>query len=164
MELRVNPKNSQSMGMCIFNFQPIADGLRLLPDHSSSTPECPAEVALRKVGDQSQVSYLLILGNTSPVGFWILSPVSTPILCTLCTTSSSPSQDAALDQAIIERLATGFITMASIVRPSLLRQTALASRWAAAPSIMRPSVMGVAAFHNSTRRAAIIPPGPREYL
>ncbi|KAM5355356.1 hypothetical protein ACJ41O_002002 [Fusarium nematophilum] len=61
--------------------------------------------------------------------------------------------------------------MASIMRPSLLRQTALASRWAAAPSaatrgvFMKPSfrsqVMGVAAFHNSTRRSAILPPGPQ---
>ncbi|KAL2675338.1 hypothetical protein Neosp_011522 [[Neocosmospora] mangrovei] len=55
--------------------------------------------------------------------------------------------------------------MASIVRPSLLRQTALASRWAAAPSVatrgalMKP--MGVAAFHNSARRSAILPPGPQ---
>ncbi|CAM1504455.1 Fc.00g020460.m01.CDS01 [Cosmosporella sp. VM-42] len=61
--------------------------------------------------------------------------------------------------------------MASIVRPSLLRQTALASRWAAAPSVaMRPAflkpnvVMGVAAFHNSSRRSALLPPGPQRIV
>ncbi|KAF4980163.1 hypothetical protein FZEAL_3782 [Fusarium zealandicum] len=56
--------------------------------------------------------------------------------------------------------------MASVVRPSLLRQTALASRWAAAPSVATRSAfvkssMGVAAFHNSPRRTAILPPGPQ---
>lgn len=52
-----------------------------------------------------------------------------------------------------------YFTMASIVRPSLLRQTAMASRWAAGPS---SKLMGVAAFHNTARRAALIPPPPRE--
>ncbi|KAH6900392.1 CybS-domain-containing protein [Thelonectria olida] len=51
--------------------------------------------------------------------------------------------------------------MASIVRPSLLRQTALASRWAAGPS---SKLMGVAAFHNTARRTALIPPGPQRIV
>ncbi|KPM37399.1 hypothetical protein AK830_g9158 [Neonectria ditissima] len=61
--------------------------------------------------------------------------------------------------------------MASIARSSLLRQTALASRWAAGPSaatrstFVKPSfqsqLMGVAAFHNTVRRSAILPPGPQ---
>ncbi|KAI5467447.1 succinate dehydrogenase cytochrome b small subunit [Mariannaea sp. PMI_226] len=59
--------------------------------------------------------------------------------------------------------------MASIVRPSLLRQTALASRWAAAPATLtKPSfqskVMGVAAFHNTARRTALISPGPQRIV
>ncbi|KAF5022330.1 hypothetical protein F66182_5617 [Fusarium sp. NRRL 66182] len=58
--------------------------------------------------------------------------------------------------------------MASIARSSLLRQTAMASRWAAVPSTrsalmpsIRTQAKGVAAFHNTTRRSAILPPGPQ---
>ncbi|WZH40469.1 CybS-domain-containing protein [Fusarium acuminatum] len=57
--------------------------------------------------------------------------------------------------------------MASIARSSLLRQTAMASRLAAAPATrsafmpsIRTQLKGVAAFHNTTRRSAILPPGP----
>ncbi|KAF7548980.1 hypothetical protein G7046_g8490 [Stylonectria norvegica] len=61
--------------------------------------------------------------------------------------------------------------MASIVRSSMLRQTAMASRLAAAPSIaarcafVKPNVvMGVAAFHNSGKRSAFLPPGPQHIV
>lgn len=50
-------------------------------------------------------------------------------------------------------------TMASIVRPSLLRQSALAARsGVAARSAM---AMRAAAFHTSSKKSAILPPGPR---
>uniref|UniRef100_A0A0B7K5A7 Succinate dehydrogenase [ubiquinone] cytochrome b small subunit n=1 Tax=Bionectria ochroleuca TaxID=29856 RepID=A0A0B7K5A7_BIOOC len=54
--------------------------------------------------------------------------------------------------------------MASFARPSLLRQTAMASRCTAISSvatraaIARPAV--VAAFHTSSKRPAFLPPGP----
>ncbi|KAF5252984.1 hypothetical protein FANTH_2071 [Fusarium anthophilum] len=60
--------------------------------------------------------------------------------------------------------------MASIARSSLLRQTAMASRLAAVPatrstfmpmSSIRSQLKGVAAFHNTARRSAILPPGPQ---
>ncbi|TFB02059.1 hypothetical protein CCMA1212_005650 [Trichoderma ghanense] len=46
--------------------------------------------------------------------------------------------------------------MASIVRPSLLRQTALAAKPA-----FRNSALRASAFHTSTRRSAFISPGPQ---
>ncbi|KND91123.1 Succinate dehydrogenase [ubiquinone] cytochrome b small subunit, mitochondrial [Tolypocladium ophioglossoides CBS 100239] len=52
--------------------------------------------------------------------------------------------------------------MASIVRPSLLRQTALASRCAARNAFAKQPALPVAALHSSSRRSAILPPGPRE--
>lgn len=60
--------------------------------------------------------------------------------------------------------------MASIARSSLLRQTAMASRLAAVPATrstfmpmpsIRSQLKGVAAFHNTARRSAILPPGPQ---
>ncbi|KAF4343191.1 mitochondrial succinate dehydrogenase subunit D [Fusarium beomiforme] len=59
--------------------------------------------------------------------------------------------------------------MASIARSSLLRQTAMVSRLAVPatrsafmpmPSI-RSQLKGAAAFHNTVRRSAILPPGPQ---
>ncbi|CAH0029664.1 unnamed protein product [Clonostachys rhizophaga] len=56
--------------------------------------------------------------------------------------------------------------MASFARPSLLRQTAMASRCASISSvatraaIARPAV--VAAFHTSSKRPAFLPPGPQK--
>ena len=50
-------------------------------------------------------------------------------------------------------------TMASLMRPTtLLRQTALASRSAA---FARPAAVRAAAFQTSSRKSAILPPGPR---
>ncbi|KAL7939442.1 hypothetical protein V8C35DRAFT_286629 [Trichoderma chlorosporum] len=49
--------------------------------------------------------------------------------------------------------------MASIVRPSLLRQTALAAR--CAKPAFRNSAIKASAFHTSTQRSAILPPGPQ---
>ncbi|EMT61310.1 CybS-domain-containing protein [Fusarium oxysporum II5] len=60
--------------------------------------------------------------------------------------------------------------MASIARSSLLRQTAMASRLAAVPATrttfmpmpsIRSQLKDVAAFHNTARRSAILPPGPQ---
>ncbi|EHK25134.1 uncharacterized protein TRIVIDRAFT_54691 [Trichoderma virens Gv29-8] len=48
--------------------------------------------------------------------------------------------------------------MASIVRPSLLRQTALAAR--CAKPAFRSNAIKASAFHTSTQRSAILPPGP----
>ena len=69
----------------------------------------------------------------------------------------------------VRERASTFITdtMASLMRPTLLRQTALASRsLAAAPAFARPAVRSeifkAATFHTSTRRTAILPPGPRK--
>lgn len=58
------------------------------------------------------------------------------------------------------------ITMASIARSSLLRQAALAR--CAAPSVSsrgafaQSNAMRAVAFHNSSKRSAILPPGPRK--
>ncbi|KAH6609185.1 succinate dehydrogenase ubiquinone membrane anchor subunit [Trichoderma cornu-damae] len=49
--------------------------------------------------------------------------------------------------------------MASIVRPSLLRQTALVAR--SAKPAFRNSALKATAFHTSAQRSAILPPGPR---
>lgn len=50
--------------------------------------------------------------------------------------------------------------MASIVRPSLLRQTALAAR--CAKPAFRNNAIKASAFHTSSQRSAFLPPGPRE--
>ena len=59
--------------------------------------------------------------------------------------------------------------MASVMRPSLLRQTAMASRCAARQSIAARSPFAVhstiakaTAFHTSTKRYGLLPPGPRK--
>merc|ERR1712000_115409 len=50
-------------------------------------------------------------------------------------------------------------TLASLMRPTtLLRQTALASRSAA---FARPAAVRAAAFQTSSRKSAILPPGPQ---
>ncbi|KAL7929541.1 hypothetical protein V8C35DRAFT_284347 [Trichoderma chlorosporum] len=49
--------------------------------------------------------------------------------------------------------------MASIVRPSLLRQTALAAR--CAKPTFRNNAIKASAFHTSIQRSAILPPGPQ---
>jgi hypothetical protein len=54
---------------------------------------------------------------------------------------------------------TTHATMASIVRPSLLRQSALAAR--PAFSARSAIAMRAAAFHSSSKKSAILPPGPR---
>ncbi|OPB37997.1 hypothetical protein A0O28_0011010 [Trichoderma guizhouense] len=46
--------------------------------------------------------------------------------------------------------------MASIVRPSLLRQTALAAR-----CVRNNAIKASSAFHTSTQRSAFLPPGPQ---
>jgi succinate dehydrogenase (ubiquinone) membrane anchor subunit len=55
--------------------------------------------------------------------------------------------------------------MASTLRPSILRQTAMVSRYAVAPSAATRSAFAIqraAAFHASSRRSAILPPGPQK--
>lgn len=53
------------------------------------------------------------------------------------------------------------VTMASIMRPSILRQAAM-SRSAFAQPAMRNTVLRAAALHTTSKRAAFIPPGPRK--
>ncbi|KOS19700.1 Succinate dehydrogenase cytochrome b small subunit [Escovopsis weberi] len=52
--------------------------------------------------------------------------------------------------------------MASIMRPSLLRQSALSARSAATPALRSTIPRAAAALHTSSSRSALISPGPQK--
>ena len=56
-----------------------------------------------------------------------------------------------------------FITMASFMRPTILRQAAM-SRAAFAQPAVRSSFIRAATMHTTSKRPAILPPGPRKLI
>lgn len=158
--------------------------LEMLANHgrrarSAGTSLIPTDRTIRNATGQSQSSYFQILGKGNHQGrasetVWLQStkPLQTPARCSVVPPLAAKHAIATTDH---RTLRLSLAAMASIVRPSLLRHAALASRCAAAapsvatrsafvkPSALQSNVLRAAAFHNSSRRNAIMPPGPREW-